>query len=1264
MTQKGEMCLTGPKKGVLDSRAVWRSKIMRDEPSYIAKGISNFSLVRSLVFILVASFLLGPPAADYLSAAESRAEHPVGSLQNAKAGGDCEPARYRVFSLRHISAQKGKEFLAEAKIGTVSKLPGANMLLVTAQPQQLIKASAILKLVDVEEEFAIRTISPAPSVRDYRSNEQIAARLKGRGEISIGTLSGPPVGAAHGRAAIIDVHNDALIVVAPANLLEGILSAIGRAPALQEDSETGTEQLQHKTVDSQTPPPAEPDVLSEPDKTRTIELEVKPATEVEHKLLEEIAVSGELAGQTDVDESGSDELFNELLKSLAEAEKRASEQTRQPEETGEPNAVEAVQEANLPSKPSADSEPAQERTGQPPQVELTDILKRLEALEAGLKAAPEPKPEPVVEEEAVKVEEPNEADALASEKRVAEPAVEANEPAVEANEPAVEVNEPAVEVNEPVVEEPAARVEQPNEVAEPVPQLWYAPEPLPNGEDVLKLDLPEKIPITEFLSFVGEHLKLDYLYDPIKVKGEVTLRLQGKLRGPIKVKDLYPLLESVMQFHGFAMTRKDNLVTIRLMSEADLIDPPIVLAAEDKLKPGNVIITRVFELKHIDPTSAQNLVTGMKLGVAVRPIPEAGMLIVTGYAYRMTRVQQLIEMIDKPGEPRKFRFRQLRYTMAETLAPKIQTLVEQLAEVTVTIAQPTAAAPQQPKPAPGRPRPRGRPPARAPAAKPAAPQPSQQPTIYLDFDERTNRVLMIGLEEQLDLVDELIDTLDVVQQDLRALRLYEIQHVDAEEVRKKLGELGIISAEATTARGAPGRITRARQPAQAAKTPRPTVAGATEEASTEEPQVVIIETINSLLVNATPEQHAQIAMIIGYVDTETKETDIPYVVYPLENQDPEELATVLNQLIEETTTRQEKDAKIIEKTKKTEEEITIIADKNTFSLIVYASKKNQQWIESLIKQLDKRRPQVLIDVTLVQIVKDDAFNMDLDLLTSIPDLTYTSTLTGGFASAIEGKSVLDLLLAPESDRSRFIDASSIGSSFTGFFGDEKINALLTAVQTKNYGRIMARPKLLVNDNELGTIKTTDTTYVTRTSTNIIGTETPQTATQTVFDDYSAGITLEITPHISEGDMLRLEILLNRSGFTSKITEEITKPPNKSDADISTVVTVPNRSTIILGGMEKVEDSKGGQKIPILGDIPIIGGAFRSVARASGQDKLYVFVKAHILRPGGDLALADLKQVSRENRERFERLEKEMGEYEDWPGIKPKPLDPVRILEAD
>ena len=131
------------------------------------------------------------------------------------------------------------------------------------------------------------------------------------------------------------------------------------------------------------------------------------------------------------------------------------------------------------------------------------------------------------------------------------------------------------------------------------------------------------------------------------------------------------------------------------------------------------------------------------------------------------------------------------------------------------------------------------------------------------------------------------------------------------------------------------------------------------------------------------------------------------------------------------------------------------------------------------------------------------------------------------------------------------------------------------------------------------------------------------------------------------------------------TEEYPKPLDTYTSNVQTIVTVPNGKTIILGGLEKIDQGKGGTKVPLLGDIPFIGGLFRSTLNTDTQSRLYVFVKAHILRPGEELTgESDIEVVSAKNRATFERYEEEMQKYEDWPGIKPEPMDPLRILEAD
>ena len=515
----------------------------------------------------------------------------------------------------------------------------------------------------------------------------------------------------------------------------------------------------------------------------------------------------------------------------------------------------------------------------------------------------------------------------------------------------------------------------------------------------------------------------------------------------------------------------------------------------------------------------------------------------------------------------------------------------------------------------------------------------------------TNQLLINATGDQHARIETIINYVDVAPEDLRIFKVYSIENLDAEEVQKKLEELKFMGKAAQS----PKLSQRVSKSSSSAMTD--TVA------LVEDPEVVILAATNSLLINATEEQHAKIASIIGYLDAEVSEQAIPYEIYFLENQEPIRLAGVLEKVIRETALN--KEGKIEEVIQRIDDQILVVPDEATFSLIVYANKKNQEWISKLINTLDRRRPQVLIDVTLVEIRKTDEFDYDLNIINSLPDLVETGGQTGSFF-VDDTTTVVDKLLQPGM-RDRFIDFQVDGGYGTGFYADRHVNALLQAIQTKSYGRVLAKPKVLVNDNEQGTIKTTDTTFVTKKSSIPVvsgsgGQQSTLIETAIEYESYEAGITLGIKPHISEGDLLRLEIELNRTDF-GNVTGD--KPPDQTGSDVKTVVTVPDGSTIILGGMLKLNQSKGGLKVPILGDLPLVGLAFRSSEHSDIQSKLYVFVRAEIIRPAEALATArkGLERISERDRAAFEKHEEEFQNYQYIPGLKPEAMDPAKVLEA-
>ena len=86
---------------------------------------------------------------------------------------------------------------------------------------------------------------------------------------------------------------------------------------------------------------------------------------------------------------------------------------------------------------------------------------------------------------------------------------------------------------------------------------------------------------------------------------------------------------------------------------------------------------------------------------------------------------------------------------------------------------------------------------------------------------------------------------------------------------------------------------------------------------------------------------------------------------------------------------------------------------------------------------------------------------------------------------------------------------------------------------------------------------------------------------------------------------------------------------------------------------------------MLGDIPVVGGLFRSVKNSSQHSKLYIFVKGEILRPEETVAgLPGLEKMSERYKNAFEDFEGRFQNFQDWPGVKPKPMDPLNVLKDE
>jgi general secretion pathway protein D len=294
--------------------------------------------------------------------------------------------------------------------------------------------------------------------------------------------------------------------------------------------------------------------------------------------------------------------------------------------------------------------------------------------------------------------------------------------------------------------------------------------------------------------------------------------------------------------------------------------------------------------------------------------------------------------------------------------------------------------------------------------------------------------------------------------------------------------------------------------------------------------------------------------------------------------------------------------------------ITAVANKHTNAIILIGPPDEQEVLSAIIEALDVRRPQVMVEALVVEVDASRTLDIGVELshLTGLAGNRVGGFTSFGFSTFNPNTGAVELGAA---------------TGLTGFLVlDSNVTALVNLFLEKVQGKIVSRPRTLVNDNESAAfVSEREEPFV---QISALASNT----TTTSFGGYEkAGTTLKITPHISEADYLQLEIDVILSAFQGKGTAAT--PPPRVTNNIQSKVTVPDNCTVLLGGLNRTDQTKTVDKVPLLGDIPILGFLFRHDVNVDTDSILYVFVKARIARAED---FSDLLKLSREASEQVLR----------------------------
>jgi general secretion pathway protein D len=298
----------------------------------------------------------------------------------------------------------------------------------------------------------------------------------------------------------------------------------------------------------------------------------------------------------------------------------------------------------------------------------------------------------------------------------------------------------------------------------------------------------------------------------------------------------------------------------------------------------------------------------------------------------------------------------------------------------------------------------------------------------------------------------------------------------------------------------------------------------------------------------------------------------------------------------------------------------IQADPSTNSLIITAPEPLYRQVRAMIDQLDTRRAQVYIESLIVEVGGDNAAEFGIQWQ-GLSGQKGDKNIIGAGTNFGTGSNILTLSQATLQGTAgaAALDVAALGGlnigvlrDFGGFYG---VAAIARLLQTQTNTNIMSTPNLITVDNEEAKIVVgRNVPFITGQFTS---TGTGTTNPFQTIERKDVGITLRIKPQIGEGGTVRLQIFQESSDVITQATGTGNTGPTTSKRSIESNVIVDDGAILVLGGLieDRFEDTSS--KVPLLGDIPIIGSLFRSESRSKRRTNLLVFLRPIVMRSADD-----------------------------------------------
>ena len=483
-------------------------------------------------------------------------------------------------------------------------------------------------------------------------------------------------------------------------------------------------------------------------------------------------------------------------------------------------------------------------------------------------------------------------------------------------------------------------------------------------------------------------------------------------------------------------------------------------------------------------------------------------------------------------------------------------------------------------------------------------------SISLTPDIRTNTIIVRAPRESMALIEQMVADLDSSTSGSQNIRIFKLANADASQMARILKELFSLRQQGSLYVLKP-REAVDQGPADPSASAAAVAAGAAQGGTLgsdltlvpddrQQLSITVDDRTNSLLVSGTPNYLELVENVVNELDKQqANERDT--FAYKLKNATAEEVARVVNEFVSEDQ------RKILETlsadelpsaSKLLEREVTVVGDQKSNTVLVNASPRYMEKVQDIIKELDVDPPQVLIQVLLAEVSLDRTESLGPELgRGTIGEFGVAAGM--GNLPGVGGRTGNQLL----------------GSLFTNSgtpnvaIGAEDFELLINALASQSRVQVLSNPSVMVENNSEGFIQVGETIRLPS------GVSFSSAGQQSSVTPEDIGIILTVKPSINPEGFVRMQIepeISRLSLQTTQISENFNSPV-VTRRRATTTVTVKDGQTVVIGGLISDRFERVDKKIPLLGDIPLVGSLFRQYKENSSKTELLIVLTPHVVR---------------------------------------------------